>query len=96
MLGNTTKTLLNVPLMYIQHVYGHKQKTLKLIKFETKTGIVQSTKTKTMYQFEVTGTRKNIEAALSMIEEIIYKKSGKKNTCSGWYKTQIFRFFSLA
>ena len=84
MLGNTTKTLLNVPLMYIQHVYGHKQKTLKLIKFETKTGIVQSTKTKTMYQFEVTGTRKNIEAALSMIEEIIYKESGKRNICSGW------------
>ena len=86
MLGNTMKTVLNVPSLYIQHVYGHKQKTLKQIKFETNTEIVQSTKTETMYQFEVTGTRKNIEAALSMIEEIIYKKCGKKNTCSGWYK----------
>ena len=90
------KTVLNVPSIYIQCVYGHKKKTLKLIKLETNTGIVESTKTETMHQFEVTGPPKNIEAARLMIEEVIFKKHGEKIDLSGWYKTQIFWVFFVS
>ena len=78
MLGNSMKTMLNLPSTYTQCIYGYKKQTLNRIKKRTNTGIIQTTTTGAMRQFEVTGHPKNIEAAFLMIEEIIYEKFGIK------------------
>ena len=78
MLGKSMKTMLNLPSIYLQCVFGYKKQTLNRIKKRTNTGIIQSTKTGTMQQFEVTGPPKNIDAAFLMIEDIIYEKFGIK------------------
>ena len=72
------KTMLNLPSTYTQCIYGYKKQTLNRIKKRTNTGIIQTTTTGAMRQFEVTGHPKNIEAAFLMIEEIIYEKFGIK------------------
>ena len=60
----------------------------------TNTKIVASTKTEAMELFEMTGFPKDIQAARSLIEDIIYRKCGKVH-CLGRSKTQIhIMFFS--
>ena len=94
MLGATTKTVIQIPSMYVGCVLGPKKRDLRDIMFVSNTKIVASTKTEAMELFEVTGFPKDIQTARSMIEDIIYRKSGKVH-CLGRSKTKILCFFSL-
>ena len=90
------KTMLNVPAMYRQCVYGRKKQTLNRIKKRTNTEIIPSTKTDTMQQFEVTGPSKNVEAACVMIEDIIYEIFGKKvDIRSGKYYNSLMQLVAI-
>ena len=93
MLGTTMKTVIKIPSMYAGFVLGPKKRDLKYIMRDTSTKIVASNLTEAMALFEVTGIPKDIKAVGSLIEDIIYKKSGKVHHL-GRSKTQILCFFS--
>ena len=87
------KTVIKIPSMYAGFVLGPKKRDLKYIMRDTNTKIVASNLTEAMALFEVTGIPKDIEAAGSLIEDMIYKKSGKVHRL-GRSKTQIMFFSS--
>ena len=93
MLGATTKTVIQIPSIYVGCVLGHRKRNLRDIMFVSNTKIVASTKTEAMELFEVSGFPKDIQTARSMMEDIIYKKS-KKVLRLGRSKTKILCFFS--